>query len=92
MIKSFFNKLYNKWCTIPDFIRFVLIGGVNTVIAYSIFAIALLLTKVAVFKTVILTIIANVIAAFIACGLFKLLNLDNVEKVEIVGIDEFIRK
>ena len=71
------------------------IGAVGTICLTAFnpaVAIALLLTKVAVFKTVILTIIANVIAAFIACGLFKLLNLDNVEKVEIVGIDEFIRK
>ena len=55
-------------------------------------AIALLLTRAALCKVVLITIISNIIAAFVACGLFKLLNLDNVEKVEIVGIDEFIRK
>ncbi|MBQ7449897.1 aquaporin [bacterium] len=55
-------------------------------------AVALGLAGVACLKLVLLTILANVIAAFIACGLFKLLNLDDIEKVEIVGIDEFIRK
>ena len=55
-------------------------------------AIALLLTRAALCKVVLLTIFANIIAAGIAAGLFKLLNLDDVEKVEIVGIDEFIRK
>ena len=55
-------------------------------------AIALLLTRAALCKVVLVTIISNIIASFIACGLFKLLNLDDIEKVEIVGIDEFIRK
>ena len=55
-------------------------------------AVALLLTRAALCKVVLLTILANIIASFIACALFKLLNLDDVEKVEIVGIDEFIRK
>jgi len=33
-------KLFKKWMLIPEFIRFFLIGGVNTVIGYSIFVIA----------------------------------------------------
>ena len=55
-------------------------------------AVALLLTRAACCKIVLFTILSNLIASFVACGLFKLLNLDDVEKVEIVGIDEFIRK
>ncbi len=55
-------------------------------------ALALLLTRVATFKIFFFTFLANAIASFIAYGLFKLLNLDDVEKVEIVDIDEFIRK
>ena len=35
------KELYNKWCTIPDMIRFLLIGGVNAGIAYIIFSIAI---------------------------------------------------
>ena len=74
---------------------FVGIGAVGSICLAAFnpaVAIALMLTKVAVCKTIVITIISNVIAAFIASGLFKLLNLDDVEKVEIVGIDEFIRK
>jgi putative flippase GtrA len=33
--------LYDKWCKLPDKIRFLFIGGVNAVISYIIFAIAL---------------------------------------------------
>ena len=33
-------ELYNKWCQIPDKIRFLLIGGVNDSFSYVIFAIA----------------------------------------------------
>ena len=55
-------------------------------------AISLGLAGGACLKIILLTILANVIASFIACGLFKLLNLDDIEKVEVVGIDEFIRK
>ena len=35
------NSIYNKWCRIPDKIRFLLIGGVNAAISYIIFAAAL---------------------------------------------------
>ena len=55
-------------------------------------ALAAGLTKITTFGYVLTTIIANIVAAFIAAGLFKLLNLDDVEKVEVVGIDEFIKK
>ena len=33
--------LYNKWCSIPDKLRFLFIGGVNAGISYVIFALAL---------------------------------------------------
>lgn len=32
--------LYNRWCTIPDKIRFLLVGGWNAAFSYIIFAIA----------------------------------------------------
>ena len=32
--------LYEKWCTIPDKIRFLLVGGYNAAFSYIIFAIA----------------------------------------------------
>ena len=35
--------LYNKWCSIPDKIRFLFVGGVNAGFSYIIFAIALYL-------------------------------------------------
>ena len=35
------KNLYEKWCKIPDKIRFLFIGGVNAAISYIIFAIAL---------------------------------------------------
>lgn len=35
--------LYDKWCSIPDKIRFLFIGGLNAAISYIIFAIALFL-------------------------------------------------
>ena len=35
------KNLYEKWCKIPDKIRFLFIGGVNATISYIIFAIAL---------------------------------------------------
>ncbi len=33
--------VYNKWCTIPDKIRFLLVGGWNAAFSYVIFSIAL---------------------------------------------------
>ena len=36
-------NLYDKWCTIPDKIRFLFIGGVNAAFSYIIFAIAVYL-------------------------------------------------
>lgn len=36
-------ELYNKWCQIPDKIRFLLIGGINASFSYIIFAIAVFL-------------------------------------------------
>ena len=36
-------NLYNRWCSIPDKIRFLLVGGVNAAVSYIIFAIALYL-------------------------------------------------
>lgn len=35
------NFLYDRWCKIPDKIRFLFIGGVNAAISYIIFAISL---------------------------------------------------
>ena len=35
--------LYEKWCSIPDKIRFLFIGGLNAAISYIIFVIALFL-------------------------------------------------
>ena len=35
------KKLYGKWCTIDDKIRFLLVGGVNFVISYIIYAAAI---------------------------------------------------
>ena len=34
-------KIYNKWCQISDKIRFLIIGGLNALISYVIFAIAI---------------------------------------------------
>ena len=34
---------YKKWCQIPDKIRFLFIGGINALISYIIFAIAVFL-------------------------------------------------
>lgn len=36
-------ELYNKWCKIPDKIRFLLVGGINAAFSYIIFAIAVFL-------------------------------------------------
>jgi len=36
-------ELYNKWCKLPDKIRFLLIGSVNALFSYIVFAIALFL-------------------------------------------------
>lgn len=33
--------MFEKWCAIPDKIRFLLVGGVNVSISYLIFAIAI---------------------------------------------------
>ena len=37
------KTIYNKWCLIDDKIRFLLIGGVNFVIAYMIYAASIFL-------------------------------------------------
>ena len=55
-------------------------------------AFALGLSGIACGKIVLITITANLAAAVITSWIFKLVNLDDVEKVEVVGIDEFIRK
>ncbi len=68
------------------------VGGICLAALNPAVAIAVGLLRIACFKTVIITIIADIIAAGVACGLFKLLSLDDVEKVEIVAIDEFIRQ
>lgn len=34
-------KLYQKWCKLPDKLRFLLVGGVNAAISYMIFALAI---------------------------------------------------
>lgn len=36
-------ELYKRWCKIPDKIRFLLVGGVNALFSYIIFAIAVFL-------------------------------------------------
>lgn len=36
-------KLYSKWCSISDKIRFLLVGGFNAAFSYVIFAIAIYL-------------------------------------------------
>lgn len=36
-------NLYEKWQKIPQFFRFLFIGGINTLIGYTIFVIAILL-------------------------------------------------
>lgn len=36
-------EFYNKWCQLPDKLRFLLIGGINASFSYIIFAIALCL-------------------------------------------------
>jgi len=36
------KNLYTKWCEISDVIRFIIIGGVNFLISYLIFALAVL--------------------------------------------------
>jgi putative flippase GtrA len=41
MEKILFNILYEKWCNIPDKIRFLFIGGVNAAISYIIFALSI---------------------------------------------------
>jgi len=38
---SVLTSIYDKWCKIPDKIRFLFIGGVNAAVSYVIFAIAL---------------------------------------------------
>lgn len=43
MTKETALNLYNKWCLIPDKIRFLFIGGVNAAFSYIIFAIAVYL-------------------------------------------------
>ena len=43
MSKEAVLNLYNKWCLIPDKIRFLFIGGVNAAFSYIIFAIAVYL-------------------------------------------------
>lgn len=37
------KELYNKWCSISDKIRFLIIGGINAGISYIIYAIAVFL-------------------------------------------------
>ena len=68
------------------------VGGICLAALNPAVAIAVSLLGVATFKTFLLTVIANIIASFVACGLFKIVSLDDIEKVEVVGIDEFIRK
>jgi putative flippase GtrA len=41
MERMLFNILYEKWCKIPDKIRFLFIGGVNAAISYIIFALSI---------------------------------------------------
>lgn len=41
MAKNLLIDLYNKWCLIPDKIRFLLVGGYNAAFSYIIFAIAI---------------------------------------------------
>ena len=35
------SEIYNKWCSISDKIRFLLVGGVNAAFSYIIYAIAI---------------------------------------------------
>ena len=43
MFKENVINLYNKWCTLPDKLRFFLVGGFNAAFSYVIFSIALYL-------------------------------------------------
>lgn len=65
----------------------IALAALNPAVAFTVG-----IMGIATWKTVVITIVANIAASFIACGLFKLLSLDDIEKVEVVGIDEFIRK
>lgn len=65
----------------------IALAALNPAVAFTVG-----IMGIATWKTVAITIVANIAASFIACSLFKLLSLDDIEKVEVVGIDEFIRK
>ena len=68
------------------------VGGICLAAFNPAVAFAVGLLNIACFKVIFFTIVANIIAAGITCGLFRLLSLDDIEKVEIVAIDEFIRE
>ena len=68
------------------------IGSISLAALNPAVAISVGIMKIAGWDIVLITIIANLVASAIACGLFKLLNIDDIQKVEVVGIDEFIRK
>ena len=68
------------------------IGGIALAALNPAVAFTVGIMGIAAWKIVAITIVSNIIASFVACGLFKLLSLDDIEKVEVVGIDEFIRK
>lgn len=68
------------------------IGGISLAALNPAVAFSVGLLNIAPWGIIILTITANLIASVVACVLFKLLSLDDIEKVEVVGIDEFIRK
>lgn len=69
-----------------------LFGGICLAVFNPAIAISMGLLGIATTKTIIWAIASHIIAIFIGTMLFKLFNIDNIEKIEVVGIDEFIKK
>ena len=50
MLTRIFYRIWNFWLRLPEKMRFILIGGVNTVVAYIIFVISLLILGADVYQ------------------------------------------
>lgn len=70
MFTKFFYRFWNFWLRLPEKIRFVLVGGFNTVVAYSIFWVALQILGTSKYQISLL--LSWVLSSFISFSLMRI--------------------
>ena len=69
MLRKIFYKIWNFWLRLPEKLRFLVIGGFNTVIAYMIFVLCLLVAGTDKYQMCLL--LAWILSSFVSFVMMK---------------------